>query len=358
MRDVGILGLGWHLPADVRTNDWWPAAEVERWRERVPHRITSPEARAAEQLPAGVQRTFEAMAIHADDPFRGARERHVMSAGTSTVDMEVAAAREAIARAGISLDSIDAILAQTPVPEHLMVNQACMTHRALGLPSRCLALSTEAACNGFALHTTIARSLIASGAARHVLSVHSSGITRVHRPQDPDSAWWGDGAAAAVFGPVSPGRGLRATVHHADGASSEALVLGVPSKRWWEHGAITTYSVERAHARAMMTSLVDRARTAISQALTDAELGPQDVDFYAAHQGTAWLAEVTREYAGLDRARTLVTFPSCGNMNSVNIPYILAVGERDGLFGDGSVVLTFGGGLGETWSSLVFRWGR
>jgi 3-oxoacyl-[acyl-carrier-protein] synthase-3 len=357
MRAVGVLGMGWFLPPVIRTNDWWPAAKVERWRERAAHRATNTTAPPAD-VSAGVRRTLEAFAAYIDDPFRGACKRHVMPEGLSSVDMAASAAREAITRAGVPLDSIDTILAQTAVPEHLMVNHACMTHRALGLTARCLALSTEAACNGFAMHATLARSLIASGAARYVLSVHASAITRVLDPQEPDSAWWGDGAAAAVFGPVAEGRGLLAATHNVNGTNCEALVLGVPDKRWWEDGAITTYPADRTHTREMMLGLVDRSREAISQVLRDAGLSPGDVDFYAAHQGTPWLANVTREHAGLDRAQTLVTFPSCGNMNSVNVPYVLAIGEREGLIRDGSIVVTFGGGLGETWSSLVFRWGR
>lgn len=357
MRPVGILGMGWYLPPNIRTNDWWPAETIERWQGRAAHRATSTEEPNSE-LSQGVKRTLAAFAAGMDDPFRGSRERHVMPDDMSCVDMEVAAAREAIARAEIPIGEIDAILTQTPVPEYLMVNQAAETHRALGLSQRCLALATEVACNGFAMHATLAHSMIASNTARYVLSVHSSAITRVLDPREPDSAWWGDGAVAAVFGPTSAGRGLLAAVHNADGTNCRSLVLGGPTKRWWQDGSLTVYPVDRAHTRAMLLNLVDRSRDAILQTLADSGLGPDDVDFYAAHQGTPWLTEVTREHAGLHRARTLVTFPSCGNMNSVNVPYIIALGEREGMIRDGSIVVTFGGGLGETWSSLAFRWGR
>ena len=45
-------------------------------------------------------------------------------------------------------------------------------------------------------------------------------------------------------------------------------------------------------------------------------------------------------------------------MNIVNTPYILARGVREGMIRDGSTVVTYSGGLGETWSSVVMRWGR
>src|SRR5690606_37315847 len=131
---VGVLGLGTFLPPHVRTNDWWPESAVARWREKPAHRATQGQAAAPAAMSAGAQVTLAAMAEYADDPFRGARERRVMADDMTVHDMEAAAAREAIERAGVSIDEIDVILTQTPVPEHLMVNGACATHRMLGLP--------------------------------------------------------------------------------------------------------------------------------------------------------------------------------------------------------------------------------
>lgn len=357
MTAVGILGLGTYLPEHVRTNDWWPADEVARWHEKMAHRATLP-APPADTLSSGARRTLAAMARYADDPFRGARERRVMDPQMSVAEMEARAARQAMAAAEVEPDQIDAILSQTPVPDYLMVNGATVTHRLLGLNPGALALGTEGACNAFALHASLAAALIESGRARHVLSVHSSAITRVHGPVEAHSAWWGDGAAAAVFGPVRDGRGLRAAVHNADGGRCDALVLGVPDHAWWEAGAITTHAVNRTSTRDMLMGMVDRGGKAIRDALARAGETPEAVDYYASHQSTPWLTDETAAEAGLSHARTLVTFPRLGNMNSVNVPYILAEGVRTGALRDGDLAVTFSGGLGETWSSLVFRWGR
>ena len=273
MKSVGILGLGTYLPPHVRTNDWWPAEVVAGWGERMAHRATRPDA-GVEALTPGQRATMAAMGAGASDPFRGARERRVMGDDMTAPGMEAIAARQALQRAKVLPSEIDVILTQTPVPEHLMVNGACVTHKLLELPRRCIALATDGACNGFALHASLAQALIASGQARHVLSVHSSAITRVHGPVEPHSAWWGDGAAAAVFGQVADGKGLRAAVHNSDGASCEALVLGVPGKRWYDDGAITTHSVDREHTRTMLMTLVDRAQTAIGDAIQLAGIGP------------------------------------------------------------------------------------
>jgi 3-oxoacyl-[acyl-carrier-protein] synthase-3 len=354
---VGIIGLGTYLPPHVRTNDWWPKAIVEDWQDRHAHRVSRADGPAEVPTPA-MQRTLAALQEYADDPFRGARERRVMGDDMTVSEMEAIAAREAMDQAGIRPDEVDVILSQTPVPENLFVNSACVTHKLLGLPRRCITLGTEAACNGLALHLALAQGMIESGQARNVLSVHSSAIMRVHGPVEPQSAWWGDGAAAAVISRVRADRGIRAAVHNADGATCNSLVLGVPGKRWWELGEITTHSVDREHTRLMIRTLVERAGETIADALAKAAIDREDVDYYAAHQGTAWFAKATAAHAGLDNAKAPNTFPTLCNMNSVNIPYLLALGVREGAIRDGSTVVTFSGGLGETWSSVVMRWGR
>ena len=359
MKSVGIIGLGTYLPPTVRRNDWWPADIVATWHDRMAARATNGQPPDVSKLSSGARRTLAAMSELASDPFRGSIERRVMGDDMTTSKMEAVAAREAMQRANVTPADIDVVLAQTPVPELPMVNNAAITHGMLELPSRCLAIGTEAACNAFALHATIAQALIASGQARNVLSLHSSAITRVHGPTEPHSAWWGDGAAAAVFGPVADGRGILGAVHHTDGKQCDALALGVPGKQYWfEEGAVTTHSINRESTRNMLFGMVDRGALAIATALTQAGLDASAVDFFASHQSTPWLAREAKAEAGLDRAQTMVTFPMLANMNSVNVPFILAQAERQGMIRDGSVVTTFSGGLGETWSSLVYRWGR
>ena len=358
MTAAGILGLGTYLPTTVRTNEWWPKSIVEGWGYRMATRATRAEAPDPTAMTSGARRTLAAMQEFASDPFRGSRERRVMDEAMTTSEMEARAAKEAMERAGVEPGEIDVILSQTPVPELPMANAACATHHLLGLRQKCLAIGTEGACNAFALHMSLANALIASGQARRVLSVHSSAITRVHPPHEPHSAWWGDGAAAAVIGPVSEGKGLLAAVHNAAGDRCDALTLGVPGKRWYDDGPVTTWSPNRESTRNMLFGMVDRGGQAIAEAMAQANVTRDQVDFYASHQSTPWLTRESAAEAGLSHVKTIVTFPYCANMNSVNVPFILAMADKERMISDGSTVVTFSGGLGETWSSMVLRWGR
>ncbi|MCK6549047.1 hypothetical protein L6R52_24590 [Myxococcota bacterium] len=355
--NVGVLGVGAHLPAEVRTNAWWPEEIVARWRERVSGKLDRPADHAAELATEGGRLVLEAMAKLRDDPFKGSRERRVMPASMQTSEMELLAARDAIARSGVDPASIDLVLSTTSVPDYLMVPNACRTHEALGLSRRCFTLQTEGVCNAFHMQLELAESMIATRRAHVALLIQSSATTRLMSPEDPMSAWFGDGATAVVVGPVADGYGVLARVHETHGEYYEGLVCGVPGQRWYE-GAVHAYIVRPELSRRLLLETIHRSRTLIHDALAACGHRPEDVDFYAAHQGFAWLRDVTQRLAGLDRARSVDTFPSLASLLGANIPMVLTVAEREGILTPGALVTTYGGAAGSILSSFVLRWGR
>lgn len=354
---VGIWGIGTYLPEEVRTNDWWPADVVARWRERVSGKLDRPADHSAELATEGGRLVLEAMAKLRDDPFKGSRERRVMPASMQTSDMELLAAKDAIARAGVDPASIDLVLSTTSVPDYLMVPNACRTHEALGLSRRCFSLQTEGVCNAFHMQLDLAAAMIAAGRARVALLIQSSATTRLMKPEDPMSAWFGDGATAEVVGPVADGFGVLARAHETHGQYYEGLVLGAPGRRWYED-AVHAYIVRPELSRSLLLETIHRSKTLLQDALRESGHAAEDVDFYAAHQGFAWLRDVTQRLAGLDRAKSIDTFPWLASMLGANIPMVLSVAEREGVLTPGQLVATYGGAAGSILSSFVLRWGR
>src|SRR5882757_6197763 len=97
---AGLLGVATYLPPEIRRNDWWPCATVERWqRERTTLPPPAPRSEA-------MARVLAAMAEQALDPFGGVVERRVMPRDMAAVDMEARAAECAIANAHIDCHEI------------------------------------------------------------------------------------------------------------------------------------------------------------------------------------------------------------------------------------------------------------
>jgi 3-oxoacyl-[acyl-carrier-protein] synthase-3 len=297
-----------------------------------------------------------AMERHRGDPFQGARYRHVVGDGQSAIELEVLAAREAIANAGIAPADIDMLLAHSGLPDYLSTNTACSVHERLGLPSACFTLSVEAASNAFLMQAAIAEQAIRAGRIRHALLVQSCTFSRV-LPQDAEySAWLGDAATAVVVGSVPPGHGFLSWQHRTDGSLENTFITGIPGKRWYDDGRPIGHPANPSAARRMFSSLVTLAKDAGLSALAEANVTPEEIAFYASYHGTSWFRAATQEALGLTNAKFVDSFPTVGNVYSANIPLGLHIARRDGLLSRGDLVLMFSGGGGTTYSCGVMRW--
>src|SRR4051812_948521 len=109
-KNIGILSTGFYLPDEIRRNDWWSSEIVAGWRDRQAQNALRGAALAKESISEGARRTIAALTEQNGDPFEGARERRVLPREQDPSDMEAAAAKEALQRAGIAASEIDFVL--------------------------------------------------------------------------------------------------------------------------------------------------------------------------------------------------------------------------------------------------------
>lgn len=355
---AGIWSIGTYLPPIVRTNDYWPAEIVAQWRERQQRNITRNAGDDDGALDAGAMTIIKHMMKHKGDPFEGVRERRIMPDDMRSSDMELAAAKDALDRAGVAPGEVDMLLCQTTTPDWLHVPTACRLHHELGLPWRCHTLQTDGMCNAFMQQLIMADAMIRTGQIRIALIVQACAMNRFLRPEDQFSAWFGDGAMAAVVGPVEDGKGVLAVCHATEGQVYGGCVTGVPGKRWYDDGRIVIYLESARGARDQFLRIGDTARPLMDAALAKAGVDRADVDFLACHQASAWLPPAVAEHTGLEHARRTDTFAWAASLSGANLPLVMATAERDGQLADGDLVAMYSGAAGMTASAMMFRWGR
>lgn len=353
-KNIGILGVGSFLPEIARGNDWWPSSTVDEWnrRDAAPAKGVLPP-----DLTEGEARVVAEMQALRHDSFRGAVERRILPDSMLPSDAETEAARAAIDRAGIPPSEIDFVLSSSFVPDALNVPNAFAVSRNLRLASRCFTSGLDAGCNAFPLQLALAEAMITTGQARFGLLTQSSILSRLLPYEEPFSTYFGDGAAAAIVGPVKEGFGVLGRSHFSNGADCNALVAGVPGKMWYEEGRSYWYQNEKKTVFRMLLSVADYGKQALDGALADAGLRANDIEFFACHQGTPWFRKVVQEHAGL-QARTLDTFSFAASLVGANVGLVLDMAEREGLLRAGDVTAIFASGVGTTWSGVVLRWGH
>ena len=356
---IGILGIGSYLPDPVRRNDWWPKHHVDAWREKRINRMTRGAVPDDVPLTDGVRLVLEEMEATAKDPFDGCVERRVMPDGMTSGDMEVIAAQRALADAGLTADDVDVLFIQSMGTDHIIANNACAVHQRLGLRQRVLSLETQGVCNGFLLQLHVAQQMLRSGSSRYALIVQSAPLSKMLEAHEPYSVWFGDGATAAVVGPVSDGRGLLAMTTRTDGSVHRALVGAIDAKTpWYEDGNVRIRALEPLLGRKMLLTSADLGKQALDDVFQDSGLAREQVDFFACHQASSWFRRAAQKLAGLEHARTADTYPWAGNLAGANLPLVLQLGQKERLLRDGDLVALYAGGGGMTWSAALLRWGR
>jgi 3-oxoacyl-[acyl-carrier-protein] synthase-3 len=355
---AGIIALDAYLPEQKRTNDWWSSADVDRWRQKRAEAQFRGTAEARDLDTLGARRVREEMSKWHADPFMGCVERRVMPDDMRSIDMEERAARAALEKAALKPEDIDLLLIHSAVPEFVHVPNGGLLAGRLGLRPDVHTIATDAMCNSFLTHVSLARLFIESGRAKNALLVQSAAMSRLMSFADQSSVVFGDGATAEVMAPVRAGFGVLSESHRTDPRSAEGAVCGVPGKKWYEDGRVVLYVHNVERSRLMFLHAWDASSDVFADCFRSAGLAPADVGFFAAHQPMRWFRPVTQEAAGLLAAASMDTFPYLGNVSGCNLPLVLLAGEKEGLLRPGQVVAAFSGAAGSTFSGMLMRWGR
>ncbi|MCM2987667.1 ketoacyl-ACP synthase III [Bacillus safensis] len=311
--NAGIIGLGRYIPEKVLTNH-----DLEKMVETSDEWIRT--------------RT-------------GIEERRIASDDVNTSHMALAAAKKALADAGVAAEDIDMILVATVTPDQAFPTVACMIQEQLGAHKAC-AMDISAACAGFMYGLVTGKQFIESGTYKHVLVVGVEKLSRITDWDDRNTAvLFGDGAGAAVLGEVSEGKGILSFELGADGSGGKHLYLDEK-----DHTIMNGREVFKFAVRQMGESSVN--------VIEKAGLSKEDVDFLIPHQANIRIMEAARERLELPVEKMSKTVHKYGNTSAASIPISLCEEIEAGKIHDGDVIVMVGFGGGLTWGAIAMRWGR
>src|SRR5689334_5339276 len=154
----------------------------------------------------------------------GIKQRRKAAPGEYTSLFAVRAARQAIERARLDPSDIDLLLCATVTPDQILPSTGCIVQAELGA-NNAAAMDIVAACSGFLYGVSLANSMIQTGQVRHAVVVGAEILTQYVDYTDRQTCvLFGDGAGAAVLGPVEEGsRGILASRIKSDGRYEEQL---------------------------------------------------------------------------------------------------------------------------------------
>ncbi|CAM4059067.1 beta-ketoacyl-ACP synthase III [Lederbergia lenta] len=273
----------------------------------------------------------------------GIEERRIAADDMNTSDMAYAAAKEAIANAGISPEEIDMILVATVTPDQPFPTVSCMLQERLGCV-KASAMDISAACAGFMYGLATAKQFIESGANKHVLIVGVEKLSTITDWNDRNTAvLFGDGAGAVVVSSVSEDRGILSFELGADGTGGKHLYQD-------EHIMMNGREVFKFAVRQMGESSIN--------VIEKAGLTKDDVDFLIPHQANIRIMEAARQRLDLPEEKMAKTVNKYGNTSSASIPMALCDELESGKIKDDDIIVMVGFGGGLTWGAIALKWGR
>ncbi len=281
----------------------------------------------------------------------GIRARRIAAADEQTSDLAVAAAREALAAAGVAAAEVDLIVVATTTPDMIFPSTACIVQDKLGA-RHAAAFDLQAVCSGFVYALSVVDRMVASGQYRHALVIGAEIYSRILNWQDRTTCvLFGDGAGAVLVSP-SQTPGILATRLHADG--SRRAILNVPGQV--RHGVIEGDPHVHMDGPAVFKMAVQVMAEVCEEALAMAKLTAADIDWLVPHQANVRIIDATGRRLGVPAEKTIVTVAGQGNTSAASIPLALDTAVRDGRIRPGHVVQTVGVGGGFTWGSALIRW--
>lgn len=288
----------------------------------------------------------------------GIKERRIAADGEYTSDMATAAARDALAMAGVAADEVEAIFLGTATPDMIFPATACLVQNNLGA-SKAYGYDLSTACCGFLMALDAATNAVESGRVKTALAIGAEKLSVLTDWNDRNTCiLFGDGAGAAVV-QASERPGMLGTVLGVDGAKVD--VLYVPGG-----GCRVPCSAESlaAHAhfihmkgRETFKVAVNTLHRAAIEVMEKAGLTLDDIDVIIPHQANLRIVEAVATRLGPNvMDRVFLNLDRYGNTSAASIPIALAEAVKAGAVksGDKVLMVAFGGGL--SWGATIVEW--
>lgn len=288
----------------------------------------------------------------------GIRERRIAAPDQASSDLAVHAAQNALRNAGISAEELDLIIVATVTPDMAFPATACLVQEKIGA-KKAATFDLSAACTGFLYGIACASQFISTGLYKYVLVIGVECLSRILNWTDRNTCvLFGDGAGAAVLGPVEEGYGFLSFELGADGSGGDLLKLPAGGSRM---PASEQTVKENLHTVSMVGKEVFRFAVrvignAADMALKKAGLTKENIDFFIPHQANIRIIDSAMKRFGLTDDKVIVNLDRYGNMSSASIPVALDEAVQNGRIHKGDILVLCGFGGGLTWGAAVLKW--
>lgn len=290
----------------------------------------------------------------------GIRERRIADASMTTSYMATEAAKKALIDANISAKDIDLIIIATVVPDMNFPSTACIVQANIGADNAA-AFDIEVGCSGFIYGLSIAKQFIENGTYKNILVVAADTLSKITNWEDRNTCvLFGDGAGAAIVGPVENGYGILDTYIGADGKGGKHLYMPAGGSRMPASEDSVKNKLHTIHmeGQEVFKFAVKVMNTATIEILDKCGLKPDDIDIFIPHQANIRIIEAGMKRLKLTNEKVFINLDKYGNMSAASVAVALDEASKEGMVKKDNIILMVAFGAGLTWGSTVIKWNK
>ncbi|MDA2985049.1 MAG: ketoacyl-ACP synthase III [Actinomycetota bacterium] len=276
----------------------------------------------------------------------GIQSRRFAGKDESVIFMAKQASLQALERAGISAQELDAVILATISYPYQTPSGATELLQELGAPKPA-AFDISAACAGFCYGVGMAADLIRSGTARYVLVVGVERLSDYTDENDRGTAFiFADGAGAVVIGP-SVEAGIGPMVWGSDADNRDAILLE-PSWLEIKEGSEKKWpDISMVGQKVFRWAVFEMAPIAV-EAMEKAGVTADTLGAFIPHQANIRIIEAMAKAMKLPESVAIAEdVRLAGNTSAASIPLAMdaLLQQRPDLHGKSALMIGFGAGL-------------
>lgn len=289
----------------------------------------------------------------------GIQTRYIVDDQESASGMSVEAARKAIVMAQILPEQVGQVICCTFAGDYVFPAMACKVQEELGA-KYAGAFDVMANCTGFQVGLgVLSDRMYCDSNIKYGIVTGTAVQSRYLRWDNPELAmYFGDGAGAAVLGPVPAGYGILANEIFTNGKVFEAVRLrgggaSYPLRPENIDEGLQYYEMDGME---VWKQVIQNQPKVIRQVLAKIGKTIEDVDFFIFHQANLRLIEYMMARMKQPMSKTHTTVEKYGNTADASLAITLSEAVQNGKIQRDQLVVISGVGAGFTFGATAVRW--
>ena len=284
----------------------------------------------------------------------GIKQRHLVSEGELTSTMAIAASKKALQNANIDSKEIDLIIVATTTPDQTFPATAVKVQSGLNINIG-PAFDIQAVCAGFIYALNIGSSLLKTSNFSKALVIGSESFSKILDWSDRStSVLFGDGAGAFILEKSKEYSewGILSSNFYSNGKFSDILYTdGGPSLN-------ANVGNVRMNGKEVFKHAVEKLSACLLEAINDANLKIQDIDFLVPHQANLRIIESLSKKLGMPIEKIINTVDIHANTSAASIPLALNSAIESNKIRNGDIIALNAIGGGLSWGASVIKYGK